>query len=96
MVKFSSRLYLELRKAYIHNRGGDPEPRWFENQIGFLESYLLPLAHRLEDTGVFSEQVGQKFAETVEANRDKWLTAGYEVSQQAIEDGAKAYPKEQE
>ena len=96
MVKFSSRLYLELRKAFVHSRGGDPEPRWFENQIGFLESYLLPLAHRLEDTGVFSQQVGQKFAETVEANRDKWLTAGYEVSQKAIADGAKAYPKEKE
>jgi hypothetical protein len=92
MVKFSTRLYLELRKAYVAGKGGDPEPRWFENQIGFLESYLLPLAHRLEDTGVFGEQQGEFFARVVEANRDKWLTAGYVVTGEAVAQGAKLYP----
>ena len=91
MVKFSNRLYLELRKAYVAKRGADPQPKWFENQIGFLESYLLPLAHKLEDTGVFGEEVGEMFALTVEANRDKWLTHGFEVSQKIIEKGAKDF-----
>lgn len=47
-VLWSGRLYLELRRAYVANRGPDPQEKWFENQIGFLESYLLPLARRLE------------------------------------------------
>jgi hypothetical protein len=82
---------MELRRAHVAKRGFNPEEKWFENQIGFLESYLLPLARRLEDTLVFGEQAGQIFAATVEANRDQWLTQGYEESQKIIAAGAKKY-----
>jgi hypothetical protein len=92
MVKFSTRLYMELRKSYVNKRGTDPEPRWFENQIGFLESYLLPLAHRLEDTGVFGEKVGESFANAIEGNRDRWLTDGFDVATNTVTDGAIAFP----
>lgn len=92
MVKFSNRLYMELRAAYVKKRGTDPETRWFENQIGFLESYLLPLAHRLDDTGVFGERKGEQFAANVIANRDKWLTEGLEVAQQIVQEGAEKFP----
>jgi hypothetical protein len=96
MVKWSGRLYMELRRAYQAKRGFDPQYRWFENQIGFLESYLLPLAHRLEDTGVFGPKVGPAFARIVEENRDRWLTQGYDETQKVIEEGATLYPVEDE
>lgn len=96
MVKWSNRLYMELRKAYHANRGMDPKPKWFENQIGFLESYLLPLAHKLEDTGVFGETAGALFSKIVESNRDNWLTDGYDVTQEIIQLGAEEYPIEAE
>lgn len=95
MVKWSGRLYMELRSAYQTERGADPQHRWFENQIGFLESYLLPLAHKLEDTGVFGDDVGTVFARIVESNRDRWLTEGYDETQTVIGDGAKRYPIEE-
>lgn len=91
MTKWSNRLYLELRKAHVAGRGFNAQPRWFENQIGFLESYLLPLAHRLEDTGVFPLDV--EFAKIVEDNRDRWLTEGYDVAQEIIQKGAEVYPE---
>jgi 3'5'-cyclic nucleotide phosphodiesterase len=91
MVLWSNRLYYELRKAYQVKRGFDPHYRWFENQIGFLESYLLPLARRLECTGVFGE-FGHSFPRIVEDNRDRWLTDGYDVAQTTISDGAELYP----
>jgi 3'5'-cyclic nucleotide phosphodiesterase len=91
MVIWSGRLYLELRKAYVEGRGVDPQTRWFENQIGFLESYLLPLARRLEDMGVFGEYTSQTFAFTVEANRDKWLIEGQEVTEAIIAKGEETY-----
>jgi len=91
MVIWSGRLYFELRKAYILGRGTDPQGRWFENQIGFLECYLLPLARRLEDVGVFGEQMGQKFAQIVESNRDTWLVEGQEVTDEIIATGANTY-----
>jgi hypothetical protein len=92
MAKWSGRLYQELRKAHVAGRGPDVSSHWYENQIGFLESYLLPLARRLEDTGVFSEEMGSRFAHIVEENRDKWLTEGYDLTVQTIADGAKRFP----
>jgi hypothetical protein len=91
MVIWSGRLYLELRKAYVEERGIDPETRWYENQIGFLESYLLPLARRLEDTGVFGEELGQLFATIVEANRDQWIQEGQDVTEEIIDTGAEEF-----
>jgi 3'5'-cyclic nucleotide phosphodiesterase len=91
MVIWSGRLYLELRKAYIEERGMDPETRWYENQIGFLESYLLPLARRLEDTGVFGDELGQLFATIVEANRDQWIQEGQDVTEAIVEKGAEEF-----
>jgi hypothetical protein len=91
MVIWSGRLYFELRKAHILGRGIDPEANWFKNQIGFLECYLLPLARRLEDTGVFGEQTGQLFAQTVESNRDTWLVEGQEVTDAIVATGAETY-----
>jgi len=92
MVLWSTRLYLELRKAFVAGRGADPQGRWFENQIGFLESYLEPLATRLEDTGVYGPVVGPMFAELVRNNRDRWLVEGLAVSQNAIAKGEELYP----
>ena len=94
MVIWSGRLYLELRKAFIEERGIDPETRWYENQIGFLESYLLPLARRLEDTGVFGDELGQLFATTVEANRDQWIQEGQDVTEAIVEKGAEEFSVE--
>ena len=83
---------MELRRAHVANRGFDPQVRWFENQIGFLESYLLPVARRLEDTGVFGETIGQSFTLIVEENRDRWLAQGLEETEKIVTAGSKKYP----
>lgn len=94
MVKWSNKLFLELKRAHKEGRGGDPKNNWFENQIGFLESYLLPLARRLEDTGVFGDVIGPVFARIVESNRDRWLTDGLGVTSDIILEGRKVFPVE--
>jgi hypothetical protein len=86
-------LYIELRRAYVAERGTDPQEKWFENQIGFLESYLLPLARRMEDMGVFSDDVAKMFSSTVESNRDRWLREGFDEAKGAIAKGMELYPK---
>ena len=92
MEKFSNRLYLELRSAHVQNRGPDVSPNWCENQIGFLESYNLPLAQRLDDVGVFGPLIGPVFARLVEANRDQWLEDGQKVTDDIVAKGAEKYP----
>jgi hypothetical protein len=80
MKKWSTCLYKELIKAFQEGRGFDPSKLWFENQLCFLESYLLPLARKLEDTGVFGKKLGPMFAEIVISNRDRWIKEGWEVT----------------
>jgi 3'5'-cyclic nucleotide phosphodiesterase len=93
MVKWSGRLYMELRRAFVSNRSSfDPQARWYENQIGFLESYLLPLAERMIDSGVFVDS-GVNFLEIVNANREQWIAEGVYISEQVVEDGENRYPR---
>jgi 3'5'-cyclic nucleotide phosphodiesterase len=84
MKKWSTCLYHELMKAHDEKRGFNPSKLWFENQLCFLESYLLPLARKLEDTGVYGKRLGPLFAEIVEANRDRWITEGWEVTNNMV------------
>mmetsp|Transcript_32225 Transcript_32225/g.49972 ORF Transcript_32225/g.49972 Transcript_32225/m.49972 type:complete len:624 (+) Transcript_32225:222-2093(+) len=95
MAKWSNRLFLELRRAHVHNRGENPQNGWFSNQIGFLEAYLLPLARRLDDTGVFGYHAGARFAEIVEENRDRWHREGMALTAKIISEGERIYPAEE-
>lgn len=87
MVKWSGRLYMELQRAFLMNRGANPQNRWYENQIGFLEMYLMPLAKRLEDTGVFGKVTGKIFAHAVMGNKEKWIRQGRKVTEDIIAAG---------
>ena len=94
MAKWSNRLFLELRRAYVQGRGEDPQNGWFSNQIGFLEGYLLPVARRLDDTGVFGDTIGAMFAEGVEDNRERWMREGMSLTASIIREGDEIYPEE--
>lgn len=92
MCKWSDKLYLELRRAYIQGRGDCPQNGWFNNQIGFLDFYLLPLARKLDDMGVFRDDIGATFAANVENNRERWTREGMNVTSKIIMEGEKIYP----
>jgi hypothetical protein len=94
MAKFSNRLFLELRRAYVQGRGEDPQNGWFSNQIGFLEGYLLPVARRLDDTGVFGDTIGAMFAQGVDDNRERWMREGMNLTASIIREGDEIYPEE--
>ncbi|KAL3943527.1 MAG: hypothetical protein SGBAC_002384 [Bacillariaceae sp.] len=92
MAKWSNKLYLELRKAHVMGRGVDPTDGWYNNQIGFLEAYLLPLARRLDDTGVFGTGRGGIFASTVLVNRERWGHEGMSLTANVIRKGIEQFP----
>lgn len=95
MAKWSNRLFLELRKAHVQGRGADPTNGWYSNQIGFLEAYLMPLARRLDDTGVFGDERGAIFAEIVEENRERWTREGVSLTANVIREGMLIFPEEE-
>jgi len=92
MAKWSSCLYLELRKAHIQNKGDDPMKGWYDNQTGFLDYYVLPLARKLDDTGAYGETRGAIFGSIVEQNRDRWVKEGEHVTLQTVKHGEDEFP----
>jgi hypothetical protein len=94
MAKWSSCLYLELRKAFVEKKGEDPMNGWFDNQTGFLDFYILPMARKLDDAGAFGDTRGSVFVSTVEQNRKRWVEEGMNVTMEIIKKGENDYPSE--
>jgi len=83
--KWSGRLFFELMDSFQDGRGEDPRQGWFQNQITFLESYMLPLARRLNATQVFGDDIGPMFGHIVEENRDQWIADGVALTAQVTQ-----------
>mmetsp|Transcript_24480 Transcript_24480/g.34161 ORF Transcript_24480/g.34161 Transcript_24480/m.34161 type:complete len:610 (+) Transcript_24480:1-1830(+) len=86
MAKWSSRLFFELKASFHAGRGMDPEGGWYHGQISFLENYSLRLSKQLQDTGVFGEEGGAIFGQTLIANRDRWLVDGLALTTSCIQE----------
>jgi len=76
VMKWSTRLYKELKNGYLAERGEDPSVGWFDNQIKFFDFYILPLAKNLGLTGVFEEEVADCFVQCVKNNLARWIEEG--------------------
>lgn len=74
--EWNERLFAEHYKAYKEGRTEvDPSGIWFKAEIGFLDNYILPLAKRLQDTGVFGS-LGNECWALAKANRLAWRLKG--------------------
>lgn len=53
--KWNERFFMECYKAYKSGRGGDTNPadNWYKGEIGFFDFYIIPLAKKLKECGVF-------------------------------------------
>jgi hypothetical protein len=80
LIEWSGRLYAEQEMAHLINRGRDPTATWFDNQLRVIQEYVLPLATRLRDIGVFGNTNGSNFACAVALNMDQWLVDGFEAT----------------
>lgn len=76
-LKWNAKLYDELWAAKLAGRGADVSEVWFKGQIGFFDNYIMPLAKRLGQCGVFGE-LGTLFLENATENRTRWLDEGEE------------------
>lgn len=74
-LKWNERLYLELWKANLENRGFDPSASWYGGQITFIDNYLRPLAERLSLCNVFGEN-GTLFGHNLSDIRRRWNIEG--------------------
>lgn len=74
--KFNERLFKELYKAYQDGRmGADPSEFWYKGEIAFFENYIIPLAKKLKECGVFGVSSDECLNYALR-NRDEWQERG--------------------
>lgn len=84
--KWNKRLYSELSKAYREGRGAtDPRENWYGGEIGFFDFYIIPLAKKLRECGVFGSAASEYLDYAVE-NRRRWDEEGKEIANKMVND----------
>ncbi len=83
--KWNARLFKEMYKAWKDGRVGakDPTEYWYQGEIGFFDFYIIPLAKKLKDCGVFGVS-SDEYLQYAVNNRDEWERKGHSVVESLI------------
>jgi len=82
--KWNERLLEEMYTAYLHGRmEKDPTENWVNGEIGFFDFYIIPLAKKLKDCGVFGVS-SDEYLNYAMANRRKWNEEGEEITARLV------------
>jgi len=77
--KWNERLFTEMVAAYKSGRSEKhPVEFWYNGEIGFFDFYIIPLAKKLKDCGVFGVSSGE-YLDYATRNKDEWIERGQEV-----------------
>jgi len=77
--KWNERLYHEMYKAYKTGRSErDPTEFWYCGEIRFFDFYVIPLAKKLKDCGVFGVSSDEYLSYALK-NRKEWEDQGAEI-----------------
>jgi len=77
--KWNERLFFEMYAAYKAGRATkNPGDFWYQGEIGFFDFYVIPLAKKLENCGVFGVS-SDEYLNYAEANRDEWEREGENI-----------------
>jgi 3'5'-cyclic nucleotide phosphodiesterase len=83
--KWNERLFLEMSKAYTEGRAeSDPAETWYKGELGFFDFYIIPLAKKLAECGVFGVS-SDEFLSYAMKNRAEWEARGEDVVHEMVE-----------
>jgi 3'5'-cyclic nucleotide phosphodiesterase len=83
--KWNERFFFECFQAYSDGRAEtNPADGWYEGEIGFFDYYIIPLAKKLKDCGVFGVS-SDEYLNYAIRNRHEWETRGREVVNEMLE-----------
>lgn len=71
--KWNRRLFEEMYRAYRNGRAGDRDPSdgWYKGELWFYDNYIIPLANKLKECGVFGV-ASDEFLNYALQNRKEW------------------------
>lgn len=71
--------------AYKNGRAEkDPSTFWYQGEIGFFDFYIIPLAKKLKECGVFGVS-SDEYLQYAQQNRQEWVQKGQQVVSELIE-----------
>jgi class 3 adenylate cyclase len=83
--KWNERLFSELYKAYVCGRADkNPADFWAKGELGFFDYYVIPLAKKLKDCGVFGVS-SEEYLNYALKNRQEWEARGEEVVAEMVQ-----------
>jgi len=84
--KWNERLFVEMCTSYRSGRGPteDPALGWYEGELWFFDNYVIPLAKKLEECGVFGVSSDECLNYALE-NRKEWESRGRDLVKTMME-----------
>jgi len=83
--KWNTRLFEEMYLAFKEGRADtDPSTNWFKGEIGFFDFYIIPLAKKLKECGVFGVSSDEYLNYAIK-NRKEWEARGQEIVAEMVE-----------
>ena len=78
--KWNERLFVEMCSAHDSGRGPakDPADGWYEGELWFFDNYVIPLAKKLEECGVFGVSSDECLNYALQ-NRKEWEIRGKDL-----------------
>ncbi|CAB9506384.1 Receptor-type guanylate cyclase gcy [Seminavis robusta] len=78
-IKWNERLFQEMYAAYKAGRSDkDPSEGWYKGELWFYDNYVIPLARKLKECGVFGVS-SDEYLTYAQQNRDEWERRGEEI-----------------
>jgi hypothetical protein len=84
--KWNTCLFQEMCLAYREGRSDtDPSEHWYEGELGFFDYYIIPLAKKLKDCGVFGVS-SDEYLNYALKNRREWEERGREIVAEMVQE----------
>ena len=81
---WNEKFFCECYNAYKSGRANvDPSINWYTGEIGFFDFYVIPLAKKLDECGVFGVS-SHEYLNYATANRDEWVREGEQLVRQFL------------
>lgn len=84
-LKWNQSLFEENYKAYREGRSAkDPLEFWYEGELAFFDYYVIPLAKKLKECGVFGVS-SDEYLNYAQNNRKEWAAKGQQMVAEMME-----------
>ena len=68
----------------------DPSQFWYQGELGFFDYYIIPLASKLQECGVFGVS-SDEYLLYAQSNRQEWEQRGQSVVSEMVEEAKKKF-----